>query len=344
MLRKALHTVFVLAGIVALVFVLFRALGDPAQALMGQSGDKQTLENIRREWHLDKPAWQQFVYYVADLSPVSIHHASEVSSKQLKGLFIPIGQKVLAFKLPYPGTSYHSQRPVGDMLMEALPATLLLALAAMLFATVFGIFLGTLAALKKGKPTDTATLLASVAGISAPSFFTALLIAYIFGMLLQPYTHLNFSGSLYAVNEVTGQTYLQLKNLILPAFTLGIRPLAIITQVTRSALLDELNKDYIRTAYAKGLSQRTVVFKHALRNAINPVITSITGWFAELLAGTFFVEYIFGWNGMGKLTVNALEKLDYPVVMGSVLLSAFLFIVVNMITDRLYKFADPRIR
>jgi peptide/nickel transport system permease protein len=135
-----------------------------------------------------------------------------------------------------------------------------------------------------------------------------------------------------------------LQNLVLPAVTLGIRPLAIITQLTRSAMLDVLDQDYIRTAYAKGLSKRVVVWKHALRNALNPVITAITGWFAELLAGAFFIEYIFGWKGIGKVTVDALEKLDFPVVMGSVLISATFFVLINLLADILYGIVDPRVR
>jgi peptide/nickel transport system permease protein len=130
---------------------------------------------------------------------------------------------------------------------------------------------------------------------------------------------------------------------MLPALTLGIRPLAIVTQLTRSAMLDVLKQDYIRTARAKGLTQRAVVWRHALPNALNPVMTSVTGWFAELLAGAFFVEYIFGWKGLGKVTVDALEKLDYPVVMGSIILTALLFVVVNMLADLLYSKLDPRI-
>jgi peptide/nickel transport system permease protein len=145
------------------------------------------------------------------------------------------------------------------------------------------------------------------------------------------------------VDEVSGQRQLALKNLILPAITLGIRPLAIITQLTRSAMLDVLDQDYIRTAYAKGLRKGVVIWKHALRNALNPVITAITGWFAELLAGAFFVEYIFGWKGIGKVTVDALEKLDFPVVMGSVLLSAAFFIFINILADLLYGIIDPRV-
>jgi peptide/nickel transport system permease protein len=170
-----------------------------------------------------------------------------------------------------------------------------------------------------------------------------IVIAYIFGFLLSDYTGLSMTGSLFDTDPFEGRK-LQLSNLILPAITLGIRPLAIITQLTRSAMLDVLNQDYIRTAYAKGLGSTAVIWKHALRNALNPVITAVTGWFAELLAGAFFVEYIFGWKGIGKITVDALENLDFPVVMGSVLVSSFFFIVINLLADLLYGVIDPRIR
>ncbi|HZG99911.1 MAG TPA: ABC transporter permease, partial [Flavisolibacter sp.] len=148
----------------------------------------------------------------------------------------------------------------------------------------------------------------------------------------------------FDIDVETGERRLTLQNLILPAFTLGIRPLAIITQLTRSAMLDVLDQDFIRTAYAKGLSKNTVIWKHGLRNALNPVITAVTGWFAELLAGAFFIEYIFGWKGIGKVTVDALEKLDFPVVMGAVLVSALFLILVNILADILYGIVDPRVR
>jgi peptide/nickel transport system permease protein len=151
------------------------------------------------------------------------------------------------------------------------------------------------------------------------------------------------TGSLWEYDPVTGR-YLAIKNLILPAIALGIRPMAIITQLTRSSVLDVLSQDYIRTAYAKGLSTTKVVFRHALPNALNPVVTAISGWLAELLAGSFFVEYIFGWKGVGKITVDALDKFDFPLVMGSVLLTAFIFIIINLITDMLYGWMDPRVR
>jgi peptide/nickel transport system permease protein len=343
MIRRSFHALFVLLGIVLLVFLMFQGIGDPDRMVVGQTGDQKTLLNIRQELNLDKPVWKQLMLYLNDVSPISINTTAEIDRKELKGLFIG-GEHKLGIKFPYLGRSYQTRRPVVEMLMQVLPATIILAVAAMLFAIITGVLLGILAAVKKGTWLDTSTVFASVAGISAPSFFMAIIIAYIFGILLQPFTGLNFSGNLFEVNEVSGKPFLALKNLVLPAITLGIRPLAIICQLTRSTMLNELQKDYIRTAYAKGLSKSKVLFKHALPNAINPVITVITGWFAELLAGAFFVEYIFGWNGLGKVTVNALEKLDYPVVMGAVLISACLFLLINIFTDMLYRWFDPRVR
>jgi peptide/nickel transport system permease protein len=200
-----------------------------------------------------------------------------------------------------------------------------------------------LAAVKQNTWMDTTAVFSSIVGISAPSFFMGIIIAYLFGFVLTDYTGLHITGSWFDIDE-NGERRLTLQNLILPAITLGIRPLAIITQLTRSSMLDVLDQDYIRTAYAKGLSRQSVIWKHGLRNALNPVITAITGWFAELLAGAFFIEYIFGWKGIGKVTVDALEKLDFPVVMGSVLVSAAFFILINILADVLYGIIDPRIR
>jgi ABC-type dipeptide/oligopeptide/nickel transport system permease component len=342
-IKKISYSILVLLGVVALVFIMFQGFGDPARMMVGQTGDKKTMDNIRKDLYLDQPKWKQFFLYLNDVSPISVHTKEDIDKKQLKGFFAG-GDTKLALKLPYLRRSYQTKKEVGQVLMEALPGTLLLALAAMLFATVAGVLLGVIAAVKKDTWLDTSAVFTSITGISAPSFFMAIIIAYFFGVVLHNYTGLNLTGSWFNVDEVTGEKYLVLKNLILPAFTLGIRPLAIITQLTRSAMLDVLQQDYIRTAYAKGLNKTRVVFKHALRNALNPVITAITGWFAELLAGAFFVEYIFGWKGIGKITVDALEKLDYPVVMGSVLLSACIFIIINFLADALYALVDPRIR
>lgn len=325
------------------MFIMFQGFGDPARMIVGQTGDKKTMENIRRDLYLDQPKWKQFFLYLNDVSPVALHTRDDIAKKELQGLFIG-KQTTLALKIPYLRKSYQTKKNVVNVLMEALPGTLILAVAAMIFATITGIFLGVVAAVKKDSWIDTTAVFSSIAGISAPSFFMAIIIAFLFGVVLHPYTGLHLTGSWFDIDEVTGEKYLTLKNLILPAFTLGIRPLAIITQLTRSSMLDVMGQDYIRTAYAKGLAKRTVIFRHALRNALNPVVTAITGWFAELLAGAFFVEYIFGWRGIGKVTVDALEKLDYPVVMGSVLISAFIFIFINILADVLYGVVDPRVR
>lgn len=341
-LRRLLYGLAVLLGVVVLVFMLFQGFGDPARLVMGQTGDAKTQENIRRELYLDQPKWKQALFYLNDISPVSIHTKQEIAEKNLTGFFIG-GNAKLALKLPYLRRSYQTRKPVGGTLMEALPGTILLAFTAMLIAVAVGIPLGVLAAMKQNTWLDTSAVFASVVGISAPSFFMGIIVAYLFGFVWSGWTGLHITGSWFDIDS-TGQKRLSLQNLVLPAFTLGIRPLAIITQLTRSAMLDVLDQDYIRTAYAKGLTKTTVVWKHALRNALNPVITAVTGWFAELLAGAFFIEWIFGWKGIGKVTVDALEKLDFPVVMGSVLVSAAFFIIINILADVLYGVIDPRVR
>lgn len=330
-------------GVVVLVFFLFQGFGDPSRLVMGQTGDSATQSNIRKELYLDQPKWKQFLFYVNDVSPVSINTKEEIGKKNLKGIFIG-GDTKIGLKIPYLRKSYQTKKEVSAVLMDALPGTILLAMAAMFIAIILGIPLGVLAAVKQNTWWDTSSIFASIIGISAPSFFAGIIIAYVFGFLLSNWTGLHITGNWYEIDAVTGEKHLALQNLLLPAITLGIRPLAIITQLTRSAMLDVLDQDYIRTAYAKGLKKRTVIWKHALRNALNPVITAVTGWFAELLAGAFFVEYIFGWQGIGKVTVDALEKLDFPVVMGAVLVSATFFIIINIIADILYGIVDPRVR
>ena len=342
-IKKLLYGILVILGVVVIVFIMFQGFADPARLVVGQTGDKKTMDNIRKELYLDQPVWKQFAYYLNDVSPISVYPEQVIADRKLKGFFI--GNKIMVgLKIPYLRRSYQTKKEVIDVLLEALPGTLLLTMAAMLFATIIGILLGILAAIRQNTWIDTTSVFASVIGISAPSFFMAILIAYFFGIVLHDYTGLNLTGSWFDIDETTGQRYLTLQNLVLPAVTIGIRPLAIITQLTRSSMLDVMSQDYIRTARAKGLSNTDVIFRHGLRNALNPVITAITGWFAELLAGAFFVEYIFGWKGIGKVTVDALDKLDYPIVMGSVLFSATLFVLVNILADVLYGIIDPRVR
>jgi ABC-type dipeptide/oligopeptide/nickel transport system permease component len=337
------YGILVLLGVIILVFFLFQGFGDPSRLVMGQTGDAATQAAIRKELYLDQPKGKQFLYYLNDVSPLSVHSKEEIDKKELTGIFIG-GDTKVALKLPYLRKSYQTKKSVGAVLMEALPGTIILAFAAMFIAILIGIPLGVVAAVKQNTWMDTTAVFSSIIGISAPSFFMGIIFAYVFGFLLSDWTGLHITGSWFDMDAETGARRLTLQNLILPALTLGIRPLAIITQLTRSAMLDVLDQDYIRTAYAKGLSRRAVIWKHGLRNALNPVVTAITGWFAELLAGAFFIEYIFGWKGIGKVTVDALEKLDFPVVMGSVLISATFFILINILADILYGIIDPRVR
>lgn len=341
-IKRLLYGLLVLVGVVVLVFVLFQGFGDPSRLVMGQTGDSATQANIKRELYLDQPKWKQFLFYLNDISPLSFHTTEEIQKKDLKGFFIG-GEKKFAIKVPYLRTSYQTKKTVNSILLNALPGTLLLSISAMFIAILIGIPLGVVAAVKQNTWVDTIAVFTSILGISAPSFFIGIIVAYIFGFVLSDWTGLHITGNWYDLDLDTGERRLSLQNLILPAFTLGIRPMAIITQLTRSAMLDVLDQDYIRTAYAKGLSKQRVIWRHGLRNALNPVVTAVTGWFAELLAGAFFIEYIFGWQGIGKVTVDALEKLDFPVVMGSVLLTATFFIVINIIADILYGIIDPRV-
>ena len=347
-IKKLLYGLLVLVGVMVLVFFLFQGFGDPSRIVMGQTGDSTTQANIRKDLYLinekgeNIPKFKQFLYYLNDISPICFHSKDDIAKKKLQGVFIGDNMKV-GLKVPYLRKSYQSKRGVWNILMQALPGTIMLAVAAMFIAILIGIPLGVVAAVKQNTWLDTSAIFGSIVGISAPSIFMGIIIASVFGFVLSDWTGLHISGSWFAIDD-EGHRRLTLQNLILPALTLGIRPLAIITQLTRSAMLDVLDQDYIRTAYAKGLSKRKVIWKHGLRNALNPVITAVTGWFAELLAGAFFVEYIFGWQGLGKVTVDALEKLDYPVVMGAVLVAATFFILINILADILYGVVDPRVR
>ncbi len=345
-IRKVIYGLAVLAGIVVVVFFLFNILpGDPARMTQGQRSDVQSLEAVRKEFGLDKPIPVQFAYYINDLSPISIHPDDSASREKYNYIkLFPVGNdKIIVFKKPYLRRSYQSKRDVSNILAETVPNTLILALSAMIFATFIGIFLGVLSAVNKDTWIDRSANAFAILGISAPSFFAGIIIAWLFGFVLGDITGLNMSGSLYNYDPFRGEI-ITWKNLILPMITLGLRPLAIIVQLTRSAMLDVLSQDYIRTARAKGLNDRKIIYKHALKNALNPVITAISGWFASLLAGSFFVEYIFGYNGLGKATVEALELSDFPVVMGSILFVAFIFVVINIMVDILYAFVDPRVK
>lgn len=429
--KRIFYGLLVLWGVITVVFFLFNVLpGDPARMMLGQNATKEQVDALNKDIGRDKPALVQYLLYLNDISPLSVHETKNTESTfylnnkkytSVVELFPVSSSKELVLKTPYMRRSYITRRPVAEVLADTVPETAVLAFVAMLIASVLGILLGVLSAVKKGTWLDTGSLFFAVLGMSGPSFYVGLIVAMTFGyiwskefpfpviillffilggaigsvtglaklkknkieikkadMIIRqfllwgfigfsvwaagfifncfwnvipfidkyvslPGTGLNNEGSLYVIDDY-GEEHLSIKNIILPAITLGIRPLAIIVQLTRSSLLDVLAQDYIRTASAKGLSYYAIIFKHALKNSLNPVVTTISGWFAGLMAGAVFVEYIFGWRGIGSEIVNALNKQDMPIIMGGVLVIGFVYVVINITVDIIYGILDPRVR
>ncbi len=352
LLKRIFYGFLVFLGVVILVFFLFNVLpGDPARMMLGQRNDKASIDAINKDLGRNKPLFTQFIAYLNDISPLSVHSIKASSYWYLDNnkyspyyKLISISEKSLVLKQPYLRRSYQTKKKVSEIITEAFPATFILATVSIIFAIIFGVFIGVLCAVYKDRLFDKLSLVLSVFGMSLPSFFAAILFAWIFAFLLADVTGLNMFGSLYTIDDFGNFEYINIKNLILPAFTLGIRPLAIIIELTRSSMLEVLSQDYIRTAKAKGLSFRNIVFKHALKNAMNPVITAISGWFASMLAGAVFIEYVFDWKGIGIVIVDALEKYDFPVLMGTVLFISIILVIINIFVDVLYGVIDPRVR
>jgi peptide/nickel transport system permease protein len=351
-INKFFYGVLTLFGVVTVIFLLFNVLpGDPARMMLDQREDSEQLKNIRKKYGFDQPLTTQYLYYLNDVSPLSIHSSKTEDYTFLnpgkysyKTLF-RIGESTLVLKYPYLRESFQKNgKKVSEIITETLPNTAILALFAISIAIGIGILFGILSAIHKDTWLDRVIAVISTFGMSVPSFFSAILFAWIFGFLLHNFTGLEMTGSLYVVDDFGEKITIQWKNLILPALVLGIRPLAVIIQLMRNSLLEVLSQDYIRTAKAKGLTKYQVIKNHALKNALNPVITAVSGWFASMLAGAVFVEYIFNWNGLGKEIVNALNTLDLPIIMGSVLVIATLFIIINIMVDIMYSWLDPRIR
>ena len=351
-LKKIGQTIITLFGVVTVVFFLFNILpGDPARMMLGQSESAEQLSVIQKKYGFDQPLLTQYIYYLNDLSPISYHirlnnHyttllSGNYSYKEL-GRF-KNGQIVL--KYPYLRESFTKQgKKVTEVLEETLPNTIILATTAISIALVFGLIMGVISALYKDRWVDKALLIISTLGMSLPSFFSAILAAWLFGFVWHEFTGLEMTGNLYELDDFGEGYTLELKNLILPALVLGIRPLAVVSQLMRNSLLEVFSQEYIKTAKAKGLDSKKVLWNHAMKNALSPVITAISGWFASMLAGAVFVEYIFGWNGIGKEIVNALNSLDLPVIMGTVLTIASIFVTLNIIVDILYVYLNPKIK
>ena len=352
MFNRLIYSVLTLFGVVTLIFFLFNVLpGDPAQMMLGQNQNSEQLINVKKKYGFDQPISTQYFYYLNDLSPISFHSNNQENYTFLKEdkyseiKLMKFDSFTVVLKFPYLRTSFTMQgKKVSEIIRNTLPNTIVLAISAITIAIIIGLFLGIISAIFKDSYIDKSIQLISVVGMSLPSFFSAILFAWFFGYILHEYTNLEMTGSLFELDDFGENYSIKLKNLILPAIVLGIRPLAVISQLMRNELLDVLNQDYIRTARAKGLSEYIVIKNHGIKNSLNPVVTAISGWFASLLAGAVFVEYIFGWNGLGKEIVNALNNLDLPVIMGSVLVIAFMFIIINILVDIIYAWLDPRVK
>jgi peptide/nickel transport system permease protein len=326
--RRLLLLVPILLGLSILLFLWIRALpGGPAESLLGERATPEAIEQIERVYGLDRPIYIQYLRYLENL---------------LRGDL---------------GTSIASRRPVTEEIERRFPATIELAVAAMIFATFLGIPLGFFAAKRYGSALDHGSLVASLIGISIPVFFLAILLKYVFAVQLGWLPTIGRQDVLISADHPTGFYVLDgiitlnfeaawdaTAHLILPAIALGSIPLAIIARITRASVLDVQNEDYVRTARAKGVSSRIVDRRHVFRNAMLPVVTIIGLQTGLLLSGAILTETVFAIPGMGTWLAGAIESRDYPVLQGGILFVAIVFVLVNLIVDISYAFLDPRIR
>jgi peptide/nickel transport system permease protein len=326
--RRLLLLVPILIGVSLLIFFWIRALpGSPAEALLGERATPQLVHQLRQHYGLDKPVYQQYFAYV---------------KTTLEGDF---------------GVSVATHRRVSDEIKQRFPATIELAIAAMVFATLVGIPLGFFAAKRHGGFFDHATLIGSLLGISIPIFFLAILLKYFFAVkwhLLPSVGRIDVTKdtphptNFYVLDAIIERDWSALwdviKHLILPAIALGSIPLAVITRITRASVLDVQNEDYVRTARAKGLAPLEVDRRHVLRNALLPISTIVGLQTGLLLSGAVLTETVFAWPGMGSWLRDAIFNRDYPVLQGGILFLAVVFVVVNLIVDLSYAIINPRIR
>jgi len=290
----------VIFGVLVLVFMLIHLVpGDPVEVMLGESARPADREALRASLGLDRPLWSQFGQYLGN---------------------------VLRFDL---GISLHSQRPIADILLERIPATVELALAALLVAVLIAFPLGVMAAVRKDSGWDHGAMAVSLLGVSLPNFLMGPLLILLFAVWL----------GWFPVSGREG-----LGSLVLPAITLGSAMAAILSRMLRATLLEVLGEDYIRTARAKGLGPRVVIWRHALRNALLPVITLLGLQLGALLAGAVITEAVFSWPGIGLLIIEAIQGRDYPVVQACVLLISLSYVLVNTLTDLAYGWFDPRVR
>ena len=316
---------------------------DPARLTFGQRADLETVESKREELGLNRSLSQQLSSYLLDLSPVRYAQNRKLENAPFSyGVIYTGSTNSMIIKTPWLRTSYQTGKSVSSMIGEALPLTVLLALSSFLIALIFGVSLGTVSAFNYGSWVDKTVVVVSSLGYSLPSYVVAMAVALFFAWYLHAITGLNIQGSIYELDEL-GNDVTVWKNLLLPAFALGIRPLAVITQITRSSLLDVLSAPYVKTAKAKGLASAKILWRHVLANAKNPIGTASLGWLASLLTGAFFVETVFNYKGLGSLTVNALLSYDLPLILGCILSTSIMVICINILTDVFYKVTDPRL-
>lgn len=326
--RRLLLLVPILLGLSILVFLWIRALpGGPAQALLGERATAQSIKQIEHQYGLDKPIHVQYLRYLQRVSRLDF------------------------------GDSVTTRRPVSFEIQQRFPATVELALSSMLFAVLLGIPLGFVAAKRYGGVVDNLSLVTSLLGISIPVFFLGILLKYVFsvklGLLptvgrLDPLIEIDHPTKFYVLDSILAGNptalWDSLKHLVLPAIALGSIPLAIIARITRAAVLDVQNEDYVRTARAKGLAPRIVDTRHVLRNAMLPIVTIIGLLVGFLLAGAVLTETVFAWPGLGTWLVDAIKSRNYPVLQGGILFVAIIFVLVNLIVDISYAILNPRIR
>jgi peptide/nickel transport system permease protein len=326
--RRLFLLVPILIGLSLLVFFWVRALpGGPAQALLGERATPESIAAIERQYGLDKPVHVQYWRFVKQYGRFDF------------------------------GDSITTRRPVLEELKQRFPATVELAVAAMIFALALGIPLGFVAAKRYGTATDHASLIASLLGISVPIFFLAILLKYVFAVELGWLPTVGRVSVLIDLEHPTNFYFLDalltgnwealwdvLKHLVLPAVALGTIPLAIIARITRAAVLDVQNEDYVRTARAKGLSPGIVDRRHVMRNALLPITTIVGLQVGLLLSGAVLTETVFAWPGMGTWLVQAIEDRNFPVIQGGILFLALVFVLVNLLVDLSYALINPRIR
>lgn len=322
---------------------------DPARQLLGQRAEESALHQVRRELGLHLSPALRILRALNDLSPLSLHKKDSESAfafdpARHTGWYADAGSWRIALKWPYVGYSYQNGEPVHRLLFRAIPATVVLAVTALLIGLFWGILLGFWAALKHGKITDAALSSIASLGVAVPSFLVALLAQFLFAFRWGHYTGLPLMGSLIVPNADGAGVQWALQNLVLPAFVLGIRPMASILNVVRTAVLETLSAEYVKTACAKGLSSQRVYLRHVLPNALMPVVSLAGNWLAGLMGGAVFVEYVFGWNGVGKLLVEALENRDFNIVSGILLYMAFMFLLIHYATEWVYGLLNPELR